>query len=281
MAPGRGLSKWRSWLILTDFVGCAKLKTVSKKKILKVWNCHDGKDKRVFVRVLSLREILGVDAECIPGMMCSGVAFHSLPSFEPKKNSKVDCSLWQTQHDIVPSPRIEKLSIQPLVGENTWFETTFLHPDFFSKKKWQLLCSVQKRQFAQEFQTHRSRDLSQKPEWDETLHGDGAWGTTLFEDMRQWYWFDIGRPLYILISWYYAMKLWGYAFLSRFTEFPLELLNSLRISAWILMPLPTKTKCSWIPRHCRLRLQWPGSCFTNLFSHSCSCFSGKCCSFCP
>lgn len=95
---------------------------------------------------------------------------------------------------------------------------------------------------------------------------------------------DIGLILADLyISWYLDTMLWSYEvmlFLADSLNFPLNCWIHFEFRPWILMPLPTKTKCSWIPRHCRLRLQWPGSCFTNLYSHSCSCFSGKCCSFC-
>lgn len=65
----------------------------------------------------------------------------------------------------------------------------------------------------------------------------GAWGTHIWgyeATISVWYWHTS-----ILIRCYEAMRLCFWI--------PLELLNSLRILAWILMPLPTKTKCSWIP----------------------------------
>ena len=111
---------------------------------------------------------------------------------------------------------------------------------FFPKQN-NCFFSVQKRQFAQEPRHLGVGTLQQKP-----IGWNSPWRWCFFGHSFFWgYWGnDIGLILADLyISWYYAIKLWGYAFLSTITEFPTELLNSLRISAWILMPLHTKTKC--------------------------------------
>lgn len=186
--------------ILTDFVGCAKLKTVSKKKILKVWNCHDGKDGNSRCGCIP----------CIPGMMCSGVAFHSLPSFEPKKNSKVDCSLWQTQHDgSYPLQGLRNYQSNHLLGKTHGSKQHFYIRIFFPKKMTTALFSSKTAVRSGVPDTSESGPFAEtrmgwNSPWRWCLGHDTIWG---YEAMiLVWYW-QTSIYLDILILCYEAMRL--------------------------------------------------------------------------
>ena len=129
MAPGSGLSKWRSWLF---FCGLLQAENLYQKKILKVWNCHAKDERSLFFVLLSLKNFLHVDSRCeyrnIPRMKCSAVAFDSVPRFEvwtPEKLSKLRQLCGKLHHDINP-PRIEKCIPNPLLVE-TWGNNINIH----------------------------------------------------------------------------------------------------------------------------------------------------------
>lgn len=165
-------------------------------------------------------------------------------------------STWQSY----PLQGLRNYQSNHLLGKHMVRNNIFTSRIFFQKKTTCFVQFQKRQQGSGVPDTSESGPYSRKTSWMELLHGDGAWGTALFEDIEAmilvWYW---QTSIYLDTCTMHAIKLWGYAFsyVAYSLNFPLNcwIHFEFRLGSWCLFllrpnantqTLQTQTAVTWI-----------------------------------